>query len=197
MKKHILSLIVIVFTQYQLTAQVAKNNWIVSGGVNYTSANYSNLIDNSQIHNSNLTLSPAVGYFFVSKLAGGIRLQYADSRNKIQNFGGGMASVNRTVDFIAGPFLRYYLFNETNRVLNFVIEVNYGIGSKKTYTSFLQKYAARQFGFVAGPVVYFTSSVGLELTAGYYNHHTDINNITTKGMQIGIAFQVYFGRGDD
>lgn len=43
---------------------------------------------------------------------------------------------------------------------------------------------------MAGPVIYFNSSVGLELSLGYYYQKPN-NDAATTGLQTRIGFQVY------
>lgn len=45
------------------------------------------------------------------------------------------------------------------------------------------------YSLLAGPAVFFNSSVGAELTAGFYSLNT--HDFTTNSFKINIGFQIY------
>lgn len=188
MKKLFTSLLsTIVF--FTVHAQLDKGTWLAGGTgkfysytSQYSSATYSNEASYTQID-----LSPNVGYFVVDKLAFGIRPTFSSIKGKVTTAGGGSTNVQR---YWIGPFGRYY-FLKPDKQVNIVTDVAYQYG---IFNAGGQKGKLNTFSAMAGPVVYFNSSVGLEFLLGYSSSLEDVeqaNKESRKGFQIGIGFQIH------
>lgn len=183
----------VTFLLFSFTAkcQLDKGIWLVGGTGNflsskntYTSSAYSQTSDRIDIK-----ISPDIGYFVIDKLAVGLRPSFSKYKDQVNSTGGGYSNVNR---FEIGPFIRYY-FLKTDNPYNILTDISYQYGS---YWFKPTKGNINTFSASAGSVIYFNTSVGLELLMGYYSRKEVIqqngDNITKqKGFQIGIGFQIH------
>lgn len=126
-----------------------------------------------------------VGYFFIDKLAGGLRPNLFVSTTKYYNTSGSSRSE-------IGPFLRYYLL-PADQQLNLFIDGSYSRGwtSAKNNNNTTNKVSSNNFSFMGGPVFFLNSSVAVELSIGYsstkFKDGVDSKrNIITTG--IGLQF---------
>ena len=101
------------------------------------------------------------------------------------SFGGKTKGGNSNSGFSVGPFIRYY-FLKTEKNINFLVEANYYYGKDFNKSDFVTNY-----GFKAGPVIYFNSSVGLELLAKYEHVFYSSDSFTTNSFQIGLGLQIH------
>ncbi len=172
-------------------SQITKGNWLVGGNgefysytAQYTAPTYSNEASYTQID-----LSPNIGYFVADKLAFGIRPTFSSIKGKVTTSGGLATNVQR---YWIGPFGRYYFLPDDNPV-NIVTDVSYQYG----FFGGISKGNLSAFSAMAGPVVYFNSSVGIEFLLGYSASKEDVEGYqkeTRKGFQIGIGFQIHLER---
>lgn len=165
-------------------AQLTKGNWLVGGNGSFSSASYSNTIAASYTQ-TNLQISPTAGYFFSDKFAAGLRPGYAYTKTSIT----GNSNDYSLNTLSIGPFVRYYFLQLENR-LNIFSELNYQYVTSKTKDNPSTSYNA--YSILAGPVIYFNQSVGLEFTVGYstakFSSDASSKNST---LQFGIGLQVH------
>lgn len=197
MKKLLLafSLIAIINTSF---AQLASRTWLVGGNGTFKTYNSTYTSSNSSQKSSYLQLSifPNVGYFVLDRFAVGISPGFSwgkgqggdvlDSNGNLIGSGGS----NNDKWLYVGPFVRYY-FLDSEKPFNILASASYQYG---TYWSKPFTGSANNFGFSAGPVIYFNSSVGLELMVGYYYNTSDIESLyktQEKGFQMSIGFQIH------
>lgn len=136
-----------------------------------------------------LGISPSVGYFLADKFAVGLRPSYTKTKSQIDSPGGGNTNENR---LDVGPFARYYFLAEEKQ-FNVLADVSYQYGF---YWFMPTKGNRNTFSASAGTVVFFNSSVGLELLIGYYTQKETINDAfktinEQKGLQMTIGFQFH------
>ncbi len=177
MKKMIFLLLIIVVSN-QVTAQIKKGQWMVGGNVNWTTS-FNDYGDSTVIK-----IMPDAGYFFLDKLAGGLKINHTivftshDSSNSHSEFG-------------ISPFLRYYILPVENTI-NVFAEVSYGWGGIN-YNDF--GVIKQQWSVSAGAAFFLNRHVALE-AALMYSHTTEripVNgNPKTLGLNLG--FQVYLGK---
>ena len=170
-------------------SQITKGNWLVGGSgtfysynSQYSSATYSNEASYTQID-----LSPDVGYFIIDKLAFGLRPTFSSIKGNVTTTGGLSTNVQR---YWIGPFGRYYFLNSEHQT-NIVTDMSYQFGLLNAGG---QKGDLRTFSALAGPVVFFNSSVGLEFLLGYSYSMEDIETFlkqVRKGFQIAVGFQIH------
>lgn len=188
MKKLLFSLILIT-SLLNVKGQITQGNWLAGGTgkfysftSQYSSATYSNEASYTQID-----LSPNFGYFVVDKLAFGIKPTFSSIRGEVTTVGGLSTNVQR---YWIGPFGRYYFLDEGKQA-NIVTDVSYQFG---LFNAGGQKGDLKTFSAMAGPVIFFNSSVGLELLLGYSYSKEDVEGYqkeTRKGFQVSIGFQIH------
>jgi len=177
MRKMIFLLLVIVVSN-QVTAQIKKGQWLAGGNVNWTTS------FNSYGTSTVIKIMPDVGYFFLDKLAGGLKINHTivipgyDSSQAYSSFG-------------FSPFLRYYFLPATNTI-NVFGEASYGWGG-----FYYNDYddINHQWSVSVGAAFFLNRYVALEAALNYINiteQHVVSGRQKTLGINIG--FQVYLGK---
>ena len=171
-------LLLVIVISNQVTAQIKKGQWLAGGNVNWTSAFNGDFYGNSTV----ISIMPDAGYFFIDKLAAGLKLNYT-----IINPSSGLSYV----DFGFSPFVRYYIL-PAEKTINIFTEAAYGWGRNTEQGANVTNH---QWSVSAGPAFFLNSHVALEVALIYTNtagqHLTD-GNPETIGINIG--FQVYLGK---
>ena len=172
--KRIFIAVCICLSADSIYAQVTKGNAILGGSISYETTKYS---DNGDRVGA-FTFMPGVGYFFLDRLAGGLRVSYT----QIFDEGDGFR------DFTAGPFARYY-FLPVTKSTNIFLEGQFLWGSEK-YEGFPGENK-NGYGFTAGPVFFINPHIGLEMMAGWRSlkYKTDRGRYNTAW--IGAGLQVH------
>ena len=162
-----------------LTGQVTKGNWLLSGNASFASQKNSSGAT-LRYNQTDLQISPAVGYFVIDKLAFGLRPTFTYGKNNL------VSSGQPQTIFALGPFVRYYLL-QTERPFNIFADGSYA------YTSLSQGSESRQhtFSFAAGPVLYFNTTVGLEFTVGYSTTKVVNFSGSNNSIRIGLGLQIH------
>lgn len=139
--KKLLTLTAVIVLAIAANAQTEKSNWLLGGGIGFSSTSVS-----GGGSSSIFSLSPNAGYFFTDNFAGGAMLEVIS--------GGG-----NTV-WSAAPFVRGYFGKSTSGKPFAQVGVGFGgaSGGGSTSTSFLGK---------AGYAFFLNKSVALELAANY------------------------------
>ena len=187
MKKTILVIISTAFIFSNAYSQITKGNWIVGGNANFLFTSYSN--GSTDTKSTNITLAPNIGYFFIDKFAGGIRLSFNRNHNK---FGQPNNNFNTFTTYSVGPFIRYY-FLPVDKQYNIITESSYQFGNEKieTNNSTTSNISNNSFSFSAGPVIYFNSSVGIEFLLNYSSTGNSVNSNRGGSIGIGIGLQIH------
>jgi len=178
MKKVLLAAIVLLSAQAGFS-QISQGQWLVGGTAGFASEKH------GSEKATTINISPNAGYFFIDHLAGGLRVNFLNSKPD----GVSAASI-----ITVAPFARYY-FLPTGQQVNIFADAQYGFGSGKNYGD-SKSYSVNQFVVSAGPAVFLSPSVALEF-ALYYDskggkfYGTERDN--TFGLNIG--FQVHLGSG--
>jgi hypothetical protein len=166
-------------------AELHKDQWLIGGNAFFS---YSK---SEELKFVSLQMSPAAGYFFIDKFAGGLRLginsdtyKYTDEKFR-----------NSTIS--VAPFLRYYFFPMTNKV-NFLLDGSFGFSWSK-YKHFtppaMYAYNSHSFSALAGPAIFLNEHTALEMTLGYaYLSRGPIDSTVTNKFQVGIGLQVHLGQ---
>ncbi len=161
-------------------SQITKGNWMLGGTISYASTNYNSINYGGPHTTYNLQVSPTPGYFFVDKIAGGIKAGIS----KI-----GDVDLNTSyTDFNMGPYFRYYLLASEKQV-NVVTEAAYLYGFEKGSTP--DKTSKNTFSFSAGPVIYFNNVVGLEMLVSYSTYKFSKIDGNNNTIRFGIGVQVH------
>ena len=160
-------------------AQITKGNWMVGGSgsyINYSIKSSANSVTTDS-NNSQLLISPTIGYFVANNFACGLS----------SNFGISMPEAgNHSTTYGIGPFVRYY-FLKPEKMINILTQVGYYYGTSN-YDS-----KTNNVDFKAGPVVFFNKSIGLEFTINYsISKYSDSSyNSTSRIFNAGVGFQIH------
>lgn len=169
--------------------QIKKGQFLLGGSIHFesTKEQYSTIPANTT---NNFFISPAIGYFIVDKIAGGLRLDLGFQGVKSDNH-----ETHYTTTGIS-PFVRYYFLPVAKKV-NVFVDVSYIHNRTKwiysTNPAYYQK--AKGYSVSAGPSIFLTEQVALEFTLGYKHTRSD-NFDKTKSSVInsGIGLQIHFGK---
>ncbi len=188
MKKTIFTVFVIFIVTLKTQAQLDKGTWLVGGNGSFASSKGSFSTDtySQESKETNLNISPNIGYFLLDKLAVGIKPGFTWYKSLITTSG----ATSNSTRFEVGPFVRYYFLDKTKPV-NILSEISY---QHEFITAKPETGSSNTFSFNAGPVIYFNSSVGLEFTVGYYSHSENFlsySKTTQKSFKMGIGFQIH------
>ncbi len=185
MKTKNLFIAIFLVTFLTTTAQITKGNWMVGGSGNISSYETKYYNNNVEVVNTGLgiNISPNIGFFFFDNFVAGLDLNFGYTNPKNYNSSSG---------FGVGPFVRYYFLKQESRV-NLLAHLEYTYGANKTKGD-NNKSHSNSYGIKVGPVIYFNSSVGIEMTLDYNSSKLIPENSTNssyKNLQIGIGFQIH------
>ncbi|MBS1736191.1 MAG: hypothetical protein JSS98_06225 [Bacteroidetes bacterium] len=193
--KQLLLISTLVAFSISANGQLDKNYWLVGGTGSFFSYNDDFTTTGQPTVSGKLTdinLSANVGYFFFDKFAVGVRPGINSIRSRGLNSAG---AGTKNVAIYFGPFVRYYFLN-TEKPFNILFDGTYQIGS---HSNFEGKGVFRNASVMAGPELFFNSSVGMEVLIGYMYQKKSIddtqsgfyfNNIK-KGFNISAGFQIH------
>lgn len=174
MKRSIL-LVLFSVTISNCFSQLMKGSFLVGGGVSFQSSKYSE----GSTTTTRFLLAPNGGYFFIDKLAGGIRTSLSYQSN----------DGDTRFDILAGPFARYY-FLPPGRQVNILLDGSFMIGSEK-----YQNFAAdtkTEYGIAAGPAFFINPHIAIEAMIGWRSlkYKDDAGRYNTVGMSIGFQLHL-------
>lgn len=176
----------VLVTSLTLNAQITKGNWLVGGNGSFTSSTATSE-DNSgneiESKGTGLRLNPNIGYFLADKFSLGLDTSI--------NFSNPQGNDNSNWTLGLGPFICYY-FLESDKRVNLFSEANYIFSTGLSELNNDLKSSA--FGFSVGGVLFFNSSVGLELSINYTNstvRREGSSYSNSKNIFIGLGFQIH------
>lgn len=181
MKKMFL-LMIVTMLSLNLFSQLEKKTWIVGGSLSYSRAKYNTGVFNSKQEQYEFTVSPAIGYFVINKLAAGIVTSLFESGDRAQ----GTTIWGKYSNFNFGPFVRYY-FLKKETLVNIIAQSYFQFGAEGS-TSGLNKTT---LAFSTGPVLYFNSSVGLELLVSHLTYRYRNVDASDNKIQFSLGLQVH------
>lgn len=187
MKKALIFLIVIFAVNSGARAQLEKGNWLVGGNASFSSSKrtYASDTYDDKSKDTNLDISPNIGYFLTDKFAAGLKPGFSWDKSLLAS--GASSNVSR---FEVGPFARYYFLRQ-DKFLNIFAETFY---QHEFIRSKPLKGYSNTFSFNAGPSIYFNKSVGLEFTLGYYSWNQNYLGITKwneSAFKMGMGLQIH------
>ncbi|WP_324720029.1 hypothetical protein [Salinimicrobium sp. HB62] len=181
-----LFLLVILATSLTLNAQITERNWIVGGSGSFTSSTaISEDTSGREIQSkaTGIALDPNIGYFLMDKFAVGLDMGIGFSNPPERN--------NSNWSLGIGPFVRYYFLKSEN-LINLFSEANF------LYSTGLSKIngdrTSTRFGLSTGGVLFFNSSVGLELSLNYTDTTSKRDGLFDsefKDFFVGLGFQIH------
>ncbi|MFA6944386.1 MAG: hypothetical protein WC220_00670 [Pedobacter sp.] len=186
-KKFLLTGVLAVFILSTVTGQTSQDNWLVGGAGNFYFTEYKTENSTYNPFATTITLSPLIGYFVKNNFVIGMKpsFSYRRAPGSDNDFGSYMRS------YTIGPLLRYY-FLPPDKEFNlfaqgdFQYGVEYG-GNEAQRGSVSQT----SYSFLAGPVIFLNSSIGVEFTAGYSAFRNVKFGKSNEKFQLGIGFQIH------
>ena len=191
MKKLTLSFLLFISTTTAFT-QIKKGQYLLGGSVNFesTKEDYSAIPTNTT---NNFFISPAIGYFIVDNMAGGLRLDLGFYNTKSDNV------ETHYITTTISPFLRFYFLPVPKKV-NAFIDVSY-IHNKTKWKYFSNPAyyeKAKGYSISAGPAISLTEQVALEFTVGYKHTLSDnFDNTKSTVISSGLGLQIHLGKSKD
>src|SRR4051812_7841610 len=96
-------------------SQLTEGNWLVGGNASFSSTKYKYATDATTT--TDVEISPNIGYFFIDRVAAGLKAGYKHVKHVSSRYGVGGAGSS----FNIGPFVRYY-FLGTEKPFNLLLE---------------------------------------------------------------------------
>lgn len=168
------------FLAFTSNSQITKNNWLLSGSANFSTQKNSSTAS-LQYKQTDIQISPTIGYFILDKFAAGLRPSLIYGKNNL------VANAKPTTIFLIGPFIRYYLL-QPEKVFNLFLESGYSYGNIANQGSDSKQ---NTFSLSGGPVLYFNTAVGLEFTIGYTTTKIVDFEGSNNAIRFGIGFQFH------
>jgi hypothetical protein len=192
--KIILTLISIISFSLTAKSQLDKGIWLAGGSGTLYSYNqtYSSPSNNTTSKYTNIELSASIGYFAIDKLVLGLRPSFSSFKGEVTSQGG---LITNSKKYSIGPFARYYFLN-TDKHYNILTDISYQFGVNKNALPPKEHGKLNSFSVMAGPEIFFNSSVGLEILLGYSIKEESINGQTgyqdnRKGFQVSVGLQIH------
>ncbi|HEY5461895.1 MAG TPA: outer membrane beta-barrel protein [Hanamia sp.] len=178
------------FFNYNADAQLTKGCWLTGGDASFKSITSSPHTSTGSTQ-SITEISPIIGYFFFDKFSAGLKADILFNHYSI----GDPRITSNSSNYLFGPYLRYYFLNG-DKIVNLLAEANYeyGISTIKNDGVSQKPSKYQQFTFMAGPAFFFTRSVALEFTVGYYYANEIGFNSGNRGFQMGLGFMIHLER---
>ena len=192
--RHFILYVTFLFLTTTAYCQLDKGIWIVggSGSFNTYHRDYYTPTFTVIYKNTDITISPSVGYFLIDKLALGLRPSYLLQKQEDRGSTGIASGGKGNFSWLElGAFGRYYLLNKNNNY-NVVSDISYHYGLQSDFGS--NTGHSSSIKALVGPVLYFNSSVGIELLVGYSSRrefYDDGNRNFNKGFLTTIGFQIH------
>ena len=192
--RYLIFSLIFLFVTTSAYCQLDKGIWIVGGSGSFNSyhRDYHTPAFTVIYKNTDITISPSIGYFVLDKLAFGLRpsylLQKQEDRGSTGSASGGKGSFSWLE---IGAFGRLYFLKKDNNY-NIVSDISYHYGLQSNFSS--NTGHSNSIKALVGPVLYFNSSVGVELLVGYNSRrefYDDGNKNFTKGFLTTIGFQIH------
>ena len=185
----ILPLFFLLFITTTAFTQIKKGQYLLGGGINFESTKEEGSIYPTNKSN-NFFISPAIGYFIVDKIAGGLRIDFGSYDSKSDN-----VETHLTTTTIS-PFLRYYLLPVPKKV-NAFVDVSY-LHNKTKWSSYSNPgyyEKAKGYHITAGPSIFLTDQIALEFTLGYKHSKSDnVSKTKSNIINSGFGLQIHFGK---
>lgn len=171
--KHTLLFLVLFAISFGAVAQTEQGNFLVGG----------NMQLNTSKNKTVISLSPNAGYFFVDNFALGANVTLSYSKE------GEGSNAPKITTFDIGPFVRYYV-GDNSSVRPFLHgEVNFG-SSKYKSSTVSSTSTGTTFFFGPGAAIFLNRNVALEGLAGY-SHTANKNQEGSGGFAFKVGFQIY------
>ena len=186
--KPVITLLLLIFS-CSAFSQVQKNQWLIGGNAAFSFERA------SELKTTTLQLAPDIGYFFIDKLAGGLRFNFGSTTNRWEK-----DDKYRNSSMIISPFVRCYFLPATQKV-NVFAEGAYGYAWSK-YKDFAYgssyAYHYHNLSLVAGPAIFLNKHTALEVTVAYnYSTRGSVDSSHSSKFLLGVGLQIHFGKAKE
>jgi len=157
--------------------QVKKGTVFLGGNLSFKSRTVG---DYDQLKYSQFEIKPNGGYFVINKLVTGLRLNIDHEKRPALSIA--------SSSYAVAPFIRYY-FLPAETKYNIFTDASFGLGKNRPDNKNFNLFA-----FSAGPVIFLTSSVGLEASINfqsYSGNYSGVPDERTSDLGFDIGFQIY------
>jgi hypothetical protein len=204
-----------------VSAQLQKGQWMLGGNASFsnTTSNASTPVFNQHSKQTSYTIFPSAGYFFIDRLAAGLRVNATNVKSKTEanSFGNPFFSSSsaelKASGLGVGAFVRYYLLTPKNK-FNIFAEAAFSHNKQKSRSTEQQvflpqggggvptssmsyaesEYKTNDYSFAAGPVLFISPRVSFELTVGYTSGKVTKQSQFTHQISVGTGFYVFLGK---
>jgi hypothetical protein len=180
MKKSILLFFIAFIFYNDAHSQITHGNWLVGGSGEFHKQRED--LQGSNIRGLSISAAPDIGYFIIDKLGVGVNGDFSYITIKARG-----QYISKSTILGIGPFVRYYFLPSDNRI-NIFSQAAY------EYTTDFHSHYQNDLYFSAGPVIFFNSSVGLELAAKYSTLKSTMPIANAKTIFFAIGFQIHLER---
>lgn len=183
MKKNTLFLFLALAFAMTANAQITKGNWMFGGNASFSNKEiFNNNFKNDKLNTSEFDIKANSGYFFIDNLQAGVSIRYTDY--KIRNSG------SNRYQLMYGVYSRYF-FLKPEKLVNVFLDGGYFLGNS-VFESGEIRDNINGYSISAGPTIFFTNSVGMELAVNYYStKFKGANDGTENNLQISLGFQIF------
>ena len=170
-------------------SQINKGQFLAGGSFSFESEENAgaNVVN---YKTSTFLVSPAIGYFIIPKLAGGLRLNFAVYK---QNYPASSKQVYASLS----PFVRYYLLSQKQK-FNVLVDAAYiNFKSKSRFSNSSTTYFERRNGYTIsiGPSFFLNEYVALEFLVSYKQTKVkDTDDYKTNKFNTGLGLQIHIGK---
>ena len=179
--KQFLLTVTILFFFLNVQSQITEGNWLVGGSGSFSLQSQNAGTTVPKASNTNISISPNIGYFVSNRFAVGIMPSYSRSVYSIP-----ISATTQSIYF--GPFLKYYFLNaERNNNLFTQLAYQYG----KLISDNGSDQNTNNLTASIGYVVFFNSSVALEFKLNYNWYKLSISEVESNTYSFGIGFQIH------
>jgi hypothetical protein len=171
-------------------AQLEKKTWLLGGDASYD--RYDNRSNSTLIAKGNhLDLSLNNGYFFLNKLAMGVRVSVENAVSKYRanpDDPGTEQRLRQTIWGI-GPFVRYYLLS-AQKPVNLFAETS-AMNSRSSYNSYGNASNLLSVSGAAGTAIFLNKTIALEFIVAYEHSNSEDYDDEVRSLQFKAGFQIH------
>jgi hypothetical protein len=161
-------------------SNINQGDWMLGGDAGFSSQKQ------GDYKTTSFGIAPNVGYFFISNLAGGLRLETSSEKTEA----GSLEA--KSTGYALAPFVRYYFLPASQKV-NLFADASFGFGKNKYESGIVDNESKfTQLGIKAGPAIFLTPATALEITLNY--NSTKIKDVEDRknafGVNLGLQIHI-------
>ena len=175
--------------------QVLSGQFLLGGNIRFESVK-ENYYRDETYKSTNIFIAPAIGYFILDKLAGGVRVDLSSYKSNSTNVD------TRQTEIAISPFVRYYFLPPASQV-NVFLDAGYLRSNSKwkrlTDPAFSVTDKSKGFQVLAGPSLFLSDQIALEFMLGYRYTKSDespaqMDATKSTSFSSGLGLQIHFGK---